>query len=67
MLVGDEGPSPEDMLFDMAAPNVYNPQKFPISPMERASMQESFDNMLGKDPMRGKPFRPGDVSDPRYG
>ena len=30
----------EDMLFDMAAPDVYNPQNFPISPMERASMQE---------------------------
>ena len=34
------GPSAEDMLFNLAAPDVYNPQNFPISPMERASMQE---------------------------
>lgn len=66
-LSSDKGPSAEDMLFDMAAPDVYNPQNFPISPMEGASMQEGFANMLGKDPMRNHPFRPGDVNDPRYG
>lgn len=67
MLGGQKTPSAEDMLFDMAAPDVYNPQNFPISPMEGASMQEGFANMLGKDPMRNHPFRPGDVNDPRYG
>ena len=34
------GPSAEDMMFDLAAPEVYNPGNMPSSPMQRAMIEQ---------------------------